>query len=244
MGVSLLNSHCTKTDQKCRRTLFSVLISQKLLNLLIHVQACQKTCYQEHVVSECTCGDPKYLMTGRAVTGGSERMEPCTTVKQGELFIYLTLRTQFLFHIMAVCMVTWLFLKKLAQIILISNKKYNLSYKCQEIIALVLSDKQSIYPITTKKWEKLLGICPVADPAAGWGGGQTWNLYDCLQWPFLMTYFLAPPPDPLLYVHWASVRILKCPRNLKYLILGHSCIILFSKQVNCIDFNAFELYFQ
>ena len=48
------------------------------------MQACQKTCYQSHVVTECGCGDPTYPMQGSAITQSTDptfTVAPCTTEK-------------------------------------------------------------------------------------------------------------------------------------------------------------------
>ncbi len=51
-------------------------------------QACMKSCYQSHVMSECSCGDPTMPMEGAAVTkmmaDKTIDIEPCNTTTESK----------------------------------------------------------------------------------------------------------------------------------------------------------------
>ena len=51
------------------------MLTRRFLN---NFQGCHKTCFQHHVVSECSCGDPKLPLDGRSIiSGNTEKVQPC-----------------------------------------------------------------------------------------------------------------------------------------------------------------------
>ena len=83
LGLVIFISNLSNTTCKC---LYLVL---HLSLIITNDQACEKTCYQKHLIANCRCGDPQYPTEGQALGTGQADVCDIRNNQQGENFSIL-----------------------------------------------------------------------------------------------------------------------------------------------------------